>query len=91
MPGDRARLRHDARLHGSTFGGNPLACAVANAVLDVLLEDGLSRAGARMAERLRASWTSWPPPSRGVIREVRGQGLLLGLRCGPPNTDVSAS
>ena len=62
--------------HGSTFGGNPLACAAARATLSVMLEDGLparaERLGAGLMERLRKL------PARR-IREVRGLGLMIGI------------
>ena len=77
--------------HGSTFGGNPLAAAAANAVLDVVLEDGfLDRAaetGAYLFERVRAVAARYP----GVIESVRGQGLLLGMKCKVPNADLVAA
>lgn len=63
-------------LHGSTFGGNPLACAAALATLDTLQRDDLparaARLGAAMQARLRAI-------NSPLIREVRGVGLLIGL------------
>ena len=74
--------------HGTTFGGNPLACAAANAVLDVLLApgflDGVAACGAAFADGLRALVAS----ERGVFEEVRGIGLMLGLKCRVPNADV---
>ncbi|MGH6919123.1 MAG: aminotransferase class III-fold pyridoxal phosphate-dependent enzyme, partial [Geminicoccaceae bacterium] len=74
--------------HGSTFGGNPLGCAVANAVLDVLLEDGFLDHVRKVAEDLRARLEQLAARYPGIILEVRGEGLLIGLRCGPPNTDI---
>ena len=69
-----------AGTHGSTFGGNPLACAVASAVLDVMLADGflatVTERGRFLRERLEAIAAEHPD----VIAEVRGQGLLVGLR-----------
>jgi len=63
-------------IHGSSFGGNPLACASALATLDILEREALAERaatlGARALERLRA----WHTP---LIREVRGRGLLLGI------------
>lgn len=76
----RAASGMTAGAHGSTFGGNPLACAVANAVLDVMLEAGfLERAAARgrqLRERLETIRERWPD----LIAEVRGLGLLAGLK-----------
>jgi acetylornithine/N-succinyldiaminopimelate aminotransferase len=76
--------------HGSTFGGNPLACAVANGVLDVLLADGFLAHVRDVAGRLRTELDQLAAAFPTVVREIRGQGLLLGLRCGPPNADISA-
>src|SRR5260370_19420647 len=63
-------------IHGSSFGGNPLARAVALATLDILEQEALAERaatlGGRALERLRA----WHTP---LIREVRGRGLLLGI------------
>ncbi len=63
-------------IHGSSFGGNPLACASALATLDILEQEALAERaatlGVRVLERLRA----WHTP---LIREVRGRGLLLGI------------
>jgi acetylornithine/LysW-gamma-L-lysine aminotransferase len=67
--------------HGSTFGGNPLACAAGLAVLDAFEHDGLveraARNGAWLAERLRAL-------DAPRVREVRGLGLMLALDVGEP-------
>jgi len=67
--------------HGSTFGGNPLAMAVANAVLDVVLEEGflehVRTVGAVFGEKLAELPGKYPQ----VLTEVRGVGLMLGLKC----------
>ena len=76
--------------HGSTFGGNPLACAVANGVLDVLLAEGFLEQVRDVARRLRGELDQLAAAFPGVVEEIRGQGLLLGLRCGPPNAEISA-
>ncbi|MBX6320271.1 MAG: aspartate aminotransferase family protein [Rhodospirillaceae bacterium] len=76
--------------HGSTFGGNPLAMAVGNAVLDVLLADGFLDGVNRMAERLRERLERLARRHPAVIEEVRGMGLLLGLKCRVPNTELTA-
>ena len=74
--------------HGSTFGGNPLAMAAGNAVLDVVLADGFLPGVDRVARilwtRLEAIVAKYPK----VFAELRGAGLLLGLRCVVKNTDV---
>ena len=66
--------------HGSTFGGNPLACAVARAALKVLTEDGLiensATRGAQLKARLEALRSN-------AIREVRGRGLMLAIEFEP--------
>ena len=73
-----------AGTHGSTFGGNPLAMSVANAVLDVVLEPGfldrVRQAGLLLKQRLAEIKDRYP----GVIAEVRGEGLLIGLRAVVP-------
>ncbi|WP_445258902.1 acetylornithine transaminase [Nocardioides aurantiacus] len=60
--------------HGTTFGGNPLSCAVALAVLDTLERDGLLARAAQVGERLRSALAQDPR-----VTEVRGQGVLVGL------------
>ena len=86
----RAASGMTAGSHGSTFGGNPLACACGNAVLDVLLKDGFLARVEELAKRLRHQVEQLALAYPGVIQGVRGQGLLLGLVCTPPNTEISA-
>ncbi|MGK5549636.1 acetylornithine transaminase [Streptomyces sp. URMC 127] len=62
--------------HGSTFGGNPVACAAALAVLATIEADGLLGHVRRVGERLRAGIEGTGHP---LLREVRGAGLLLGV------------
>jgi acetylornithine/N-succinyldiaminopimelate aminotransferase len=71
--------------HGSTFGGNPLAMAVGNAVLDVVLEDGFLDRVAQMGLRLKQRIAALKDEHGEIIEEVRGQGLMLGLKCKVPN------
>ena len=74
--------------HGSTFGGNPLAMAVGNAVLDVVLADGfLDHVGA-MGLRLKQRLAALKDEHHAIIEEVRGQGLMLGLKCKVPNLEL---
>ncbi len=62
--------------HGSTFGGNPLACAVAREALKVLLEEKLIENSAKMGEYFAEQLAEIPSPH---IKEVRGKGLLIGV------------
>ncbi|WP_281967554.1 aspartate aminotransferase family protein [Roseovarius nanhaiticus] len=80
-----------AGTHGSTYGGNPLACAVGNAVMEevateAFLQSVRARAG-YMRQRLEALVAAHPD----VFEAVRGTGLMLGLKCKAPNTDVLAA
>jgi acetylornithine/N-succinyldiaminopimelate aminotransferase len=74
--------------HGSTFGGNPLAMAVGNAVLDVVLEDGFLDHVRRMSVLLRQRLAELKDRYPSVISEVRGEGLLIGLRAVVPQGDL---
>ncbi|HEX9837037.1 MAG TPA: ornithine--oxo-acid transaminase [Alphaproteobacteria bacterium] len=62
--------------HGSTFGGNPIACAVGHAALDILVEDGLVERSAELGRRLLAGLRAIGSP---LIAEVRGLGLFAGV------------
>ena len=75
-------------VHGTTYGGNPLAMAVGNAVLDVMLEDGFLPAVEQKALRLKQGLASIVDRFPDVFTEVRGEGLMMGLKCVVPNTDV---
>jgi acetylornithine/N-succinyldiaminopimelate aminotransferase len=74
--------------HGSTFGGNPLAMAAANAVLDVMLADGFFDHVKRMSLVLKQKLAAVKDRYPGVIAEVRGEGLLIGLRAVVPNAEL---
>ena len=67
--------------HGSTFGGNPLAMACANAVLDVILENGFLEHVVTISERLRSGLEKLVTKFPHQLIEIRGKGLLLGLKC----------
>jgi acetylornithine/N-succinyldiaminopimelate aminotransferase len=77
--------------HGTTFGGNPLACTAGNAVLDVLLEPGflpdVARKGDKLAKALDGVVRDFPT----VFEARRGRGLIQGLRCVAPAGDVPAA
>jgi acetylornithine/N-succinyldiaminopimelate aminotransferase len=74
--------------HGSTFGGNPLAMAVGNAVLDVVLEPGFLDAVRSKALRLKQGLARLSDQFPDIIEEVRGQGLLMGLKLKLPPADA---
>jgi acetylornithine/N-succinyldiaminopimelate aminotransferase len=77
-----------AGTHGSTFGGNPLAMAAANAVLDVMTEPGflahVQRCGILLKQRLAEIVDRFP----AVVAEVRGEGLLAGVRAVVPSAEL---
>jgi acetylornithine/N-succinyldiaminopimelate aminotransferase len=77
--------------HGTTFGGNPLAMAVGNAVLDVVLEkgflDAVKKKGLLLKQKLAAVVDRHP----AAVTEIRGEGLMLGLKCLVPNSEVVAA
>lgn len=74
--------------HGTTFGGNPLAMSVGNAVLDVMLEDGfldnVQDVALIMAQGLAELTDTFP----NHIEEIRGQGLMIGIKCKTPNLEL---
>ncbi len=74
--------------HGTTFGGNPLACAAANAVLDVVLAptflDEVDRKARRLWKMLGTIVAEYP----SVLQDVRGAGLILGLKAVVPNGEL---
>lgn len=80
-----------AGAHGSTFGGNPLAASVGEAVLDIVLAEGfldrVARLGALLGEKLTMLAASWPD----VIADVRGEGLMFGLKTHAPNGEFAAA
>ncbi|MEE1657635.1 aspartate aminotransferase family protein [Microvirga sp. CF3062] len=77
--------------HGTTFGGNPLAMAVGNAVLDVILEPGFLKEVERKGLLLKQRLAELKDRHPGVIADVRGHGLMMGLRIVVPNTEFIAA
>jgi acetylornithine/N-succinyldiaminopimelate aminotransferase len=73
-----------AGTHGSTFGGNPLAMAVANAVLDVIANEDFLHDVQMKSARLKQKLAELRDRFGSVIAEVRGEGLLIGIRMIPP-------
>jgi acetylornithine/N-succinyldiaminopimelate aminotransferase len=74
--------------HGTTFGGNPLAMAVGNAVLDVVLEPGFFESVRQNGLLLKQRLAELKDHHPAVIAEIRGEGMMLGLRLHVPNTDL---
>ena len=78
-------------VHGTTYGGNPLAMAVGNAILDVVLQPGffdrVAAAGLRFKQALASVIDRHPT----IFEEVRGQGLLVGLKCKRPVPEMAAN
>jgi acetylornithine/N-succinyldiaminopimelate aminotransferase len=64
--------------HGSTFGGNPLACHTASTVIDVLLENNLCALAKKTGEQLVANFSIHLAAVAGV-KEVRGKGMMIGI------------
>ena len=77
-----------AGTHGTTFGGNPLACAAANAVLDVILAPGFLDEVDRKARRLWHMLEGVVREVPEVLEDVRGAGLILGLKSRVPNAEL---
>jgi acetylornithine/N-succinyldiaminopimelate aminotransferase len=80
-----------AGTHGTTFGGNPLACAAANAVLDVMLAPGFLASVQARGQQLWTTLTQLTAEFADIFTEVRGAGLMLGLRCAGPCAPVQAA
>src|SRR6201989_3106773 len=74
--------------HGSTFGGNPLAVAAANAVLDVMLKPGFFDHVQKMSLLLKQKLASVVDRYPQVLAEVRGEGLLIGVKAVVPSGDL---
>ena len=77
--------------HGSTFGGNPLAVAAANAVLDVMLKPGFFEHAQKMSLLLKQKLASVIDRHPKVVSEVRGEGLLIGVKAVVPSGDLVAA
>ena len=75
-----------AGTHGSTFGGNPLATAVGNAVLDVILGEGFLDNVLRQSINLKQKLERLKDQHPTIIEDIRGSGLMMGIKCKVPNT-----
>jgi acetylornithine/N-succinyldiaminopimelate aminotransferase len=81
MATERAASGMVAGTHGSTFGGNPLAMAVANGVLDLVLEGGFMDGVQAVSRTMHAMLTDMVAKFPSIFVEARGKGLMVGLRC----------
>jgi acetylornithine/N-succinyldiaminopimelate aminotransferase len=77
--------------HGSTFGGNPLAVAAANAVLDVMLEPSFFEHVQKISLLLKQKLAAVIDRHPAVLAEVRGEGLLIGVKAVVPSADLVAA
>ena len=77
-----------AGTHGSTYGGNPLAMAAGNAVLDVLLAPGFMEGVQAVGQQLMEGLKALQSRNDSVIETVRGKGLFIGVKTKVPNGDV---
>ncbi|MDU0308671.1 aspartate aminotransferase family protein [Rhizobium sp. 10PS4] len=77
-----------AGTHGSTYGGNPLAMAVGSAVLDIILADGFLQQVRDVALVFRQGLASLKDRYPDVIEDVRGEGLLLGIKAAVPSAEL---
>jgi acetylornithine/N-succinyldiaminopimelate aminotransferase len=85
---ERAAVGMVPGTHGSTFGGNPLAVAAGNAVLDVMLEPGFLDRVDATAKMFRGRLAELVKSYPKLFAELRGSGLLLGIRCVVPAGDI---
>ncbi len=77
--------------HGSTYGGNPLATAVGSAVMDVMTAEGFLEKVQQNALLLKQRLAGLKDTYPDVIEDIRGAGLMMGLKCKAANTDLQAA
>ena len=80
-----------AGTHGSTYGGNPLGCAVGNAVMDTVADDAFLAEVTRKSSLLMQKLEGLVADNPDVFETVRGSGMMLGLKCKITNGDVVAA
>lgn len=88
---EAAAVGMTAGTHGTTFGGNPLAMAVGNAVLDVVLADGFLDHVKALSISFKQKLAAFADSHPRVIEGVRGEGLLTGIKTRVPNTEFQAA
>ncbi|MCW1918353.1 aspartate aminotransferase family protein [Rhodobacter sp. KR11] len=85
---EEAALGMVAGSHGSTYGGNPLACAVGAKVMEIVADDAFLAEVGRKAALFRQGLESLVASHPKLFEAVRGEGLILGLKCKATNTDI---
>ncbi|MEM7644099.1 MAG: aspartate aminotransferase family protein [Pseudomonadota bacterium] len=83
-----AAIGMTAGTHGSTYGGNPLACAVGNAVMDIVADNAFLAEVRRKAGLFRQGLEALVASHPDLFQAVRGSGLMLGLKCKVPSGDL---
>jgi len=91
LASEKAAAGMTAGTHGSTFGGNPLATAVGNAVLDVVLAPGFLETVQQRGLLLKQKLAQLKDAHPSIIEDVRGMGLMIGLKCKVPNTALQGA
>ncbi len=87
---ERAAAGMTAGTHGSTYGGNPLACAVGARVMEIVTGPGFLDRVEEAGARFRAGLQDLAAAHPQVFDDVRGRGLMLGIKARVPNTDLVA-
>lgn len=89
MATDKVASAFHAGDHGSTFGGNPLACAAACVVLDALIDGNLMENAKEIGAYLQSKFEKYKAKYPNLIKEVRGRGLILGMELTRPGREIA--
>lgn len=89
MATDKVASAFHAGDHGSTFGGNPLACAATCVVLDALIDDNLMENAKEIGAYLQSKFEEYKAKYPNLIKEVRGRGLILGMELTRPGREIA--
>lgn len=89
MATDKVASAFHAGDHGSTFGGNPLACAAACVVLDALIDGNLMENAEEIGAYLQSKFEAYKAKYPNLIKEVRGRGLILGMELTRPGREIA--
>lgn len=89
MATDKVASAFHAGDHGSTFGGNPLACAASCVVLDALIDGNLMENAKEIGAYLQSKFEEYKAKYPNLIKEVRGRGLILGMELTRPGREIA--